>query len=111
MGAIPHTSQSLVQDKETNRRKVSFEVVLNHSLLKDKEYLTNFLEKSSQCLFWDMTLSSHCSHTDGLTGTTSQAQTRKWSVIVGQALQVASQSQDIKNHVEVPYSNNKNPFS
>lgn len=51
MDAVPHPSQSLVQETETDSRKVSLEEVPNHSLLKGNEFLTDFHEELSQCLF------------------------------------------------------------
>lgn len=39
MDSIPHPSPSLIQELETNSRKVSLKVVPNHSILKGKKCL------------------------------------------------------------------------
>lgn len=83
MDSIPHPFQSLVQELQTDSRRVSVEVVPNYSILKGKK-----------CLMISMRnyLSVYCGGTTSvvqlkLTGTKSQAQQRKLSVTAGQAFQ------------------------
>jgi len=70
---------------ETDSRRVSLEEVPNRSLLKGKECLTDFHEKLSSRGM------RHAVIQQRVTGAKSQAQKRKWSVIVGQSFHVASE--------------------
>lgn len=103
MDSIPHPFQSLIQELQTDSRRVSVEVVPNYSILKGKK-----------CLMISMRnyLSVYCGSTTSvvqlrLTGTKSQAQQRKLSVTAGQAFQVVFEWQDLQRHVEVPCTKEK----
>lgn len=107
MDSIPHPSPSIIQELQTDSKKVSLEVVPIHSIRKGKNVSWFPWEIISVCLLGALGFAAISVVQLRLKGPKSQAQQRKLSVTVGQAFQVAFEWKDLQCHVEVPCSKEK----